>query len=229
MYHQWTRYHWMMCRTTDRTERSCSDDTGDITDCNVIIRTTQSYITSSTIQSSDNTDVAPRNQYDELEYHTIARCNSKCQCVRDTVCIRRKVVVGYWTTPSRVTRISLLLAGFLERLNVVVLPSPVKTSRVLSMSKFVMVSPRIWPNRTSVDTGSWLNTIVESESRPKPKVGEEDSCACWRTPLIEISWPDEWSFIGSVSVGVLFELGVCGQMQDSVCAIHLCTRRQTDG
>ena len=100
-----------------------------------------------------------------------------------------EAVVGYWTTPSRVTRISLLLAGFLERVKAVVLPSPVKTSRVLScVSKFVIVSARIWPNRTSVDTGAWLNTIVESESRPKPKVGEEDSCACWRTPLIAVSY-----------------------------------------
>ena len=54
-----------------------------------------------------------------------------------------------------------------ERVNDVVLPSPVKLSTVLSVrSKLGATSPMNDPNALSVDTGAVLNTIVESASIP---------------------------------------------------------------
>ena len=70
-------------------------------------------------------------------------------------------------TPSSVTRTSWLDAISFERVNDVVLPSPVKLSTVLSVrSKLGATSPMNDPNALSVDTGAVLNTIVESASIP---------------------------------------------------------------
>ena len=52
-------------------------------------------------------------------------------------------------------------------MNIVVDPSPVKLSTVLSViSKLAATSPINVPNTLSVATGAVLNTIVESASTP---------------------------------------------------------------
>ena len=71
-------------------------------------------------------------------------------------------------------------------MNVVVDPSPVKLSTVLSVrSKLGATSPMNEPNTLSVATGAVLNTIVESASTPYPTVGLDVSCGCCITPLID--------------------------------------------
>ena len=95
-------------------------------------------------------------------------------------------VFGYWVTPSKLTKISSLEGGALERVNVVVLPLPVKWSTVLSTaSKLGATSPINEPNALSVDAGAVLNTIVESVSIPKPSLGLVESTGLWLTPLTE--------------------------------------------
>ena len=61
--------------------------------------------------------------------------------------------------------ISRLEGGTFDKLNVVVLPSPVNSSIVLSSrSKTEATSPMNEPKTLSVATGAVLNTIVESDS-----------------------------------------------------------------
>ena len=76
-------------------------------------------------------------------------------------------VSGYWVTPSKVTKTSRLAVASFDRVNVVVLPLAVNSSIVLSViSKLGATSPINVPNTLSVDTGAWLNTIVESAAIP---------------------------------------------------------------
>ena len=75
--------------------------------------------------------------------------------------------LGCCVTPSSVTKTSWLEGTSFERLNIVVDPSPVKLSIVLSsISKLAATSPMKVANTLSVATGAVLNTIVESASTP---------------------------------------------------------------
>ena len=75
--------------------------------------------------------------------------------------------LGYCVTPSSVTKTSSLEGTSFERLNIVVDPSPVKLSIVLSsISKLAATSPMKVANTLSVATGAVLNTIVEAASTP---------------------------------------------------------------
>ena len=96
-------------------------------------------------------------------------------------------VLGYWVTPSKVTKTSRLAVASFDRVNNVVLPLAVNSSIVLSViSKLGATSPINVPNTLSVAAGAVLNTIVESAAIPKPSVGLEDSTGLWLTPLTEI-------------------------------------------
>ena len=71
-------------------------------------------------------------------------------------------------------------------MNIVVDPSPVKLSIVLSVkSKLAVTSPMKVANTLSVAAGAVLNTIVESASTLYPTVGLDVSCGCCITPLID--------------------------------------------
>ena len=61
------------------------------------------------------------------------------------------VSLGCWTTPSRVTRTLVLFGGILERLNSVVVPSPVNVSILKSTgSKLLCISAITCPQNTSL-------------------------------------------------------------------------------
>ena len=69
--------------------------------------------------------------------------------------------LGCCNTPSIVTITLSLFAGIVERVNSVVLPSPVKLSISLSCkSKFSIVLAIILPQKISLTVGATLNTIL---------------------------------------------------------------------
>ena len=69
--------------------------------------------------------------------------------------------LGCCNTPSIVTITLSLFAGIVERVNSVVLPSPVKLSTSLSLkSKFSIVLAIILPQKISFTVGATLNTIL---------------------------------------------------------------------
>ena len=95
---------------------------------------------------------------------------------------------GYWSTPSIVTNTFSLFGGTFDKLNSVVLPSPVKLSTVLSeISKVTLLLVNTWAQKISVDAGAWDKTIVPSKSNPNPVLGVAVSCGCCMTPLIDIT------------------------------------------
>ena len=68
-----------------------------------------------------------------------------------------------WVTPSNVTSRSLLLGGILDNVKLVVEPSPVNASTLLSeISKVSCASPIKLPQKMSLDVGAVLNKIFLS-------------------------------------------------------------------
>ena len=68
--------------------------------------------------------------------------------------------VGYWTTPSTVTRMFSLLGTTFDKVKSVVLPLPVKLSTLLSdTSNVTVLSASIWPQNVSFTVGACENTI----------------------------------------------------------------------
>ena len=95
--------------------------------------------------------------------------------------------LGCWTTPFIVTTILLLLGGVLDKLNSVVLPSPVRLSTLLSdISKVSIVFAITVPQKTSFDVGAFLNCIFSLSTTLKPTVYDEILFGFWITLLIAI-------------------------------------------
>ena len=82
---------------------------------------------------------------------------------------------GYCITPSNATKILSLLTTALDKVNVVVLPSAVNVSTLLSeISNVGKLFATRFPKITSEEEGAAANTITEPfESIPYPFAG------CW--------------------------------------------------
>ena len=72
----------------------------------------------------------------------------------------KEYAVICWVTPSSVTSRSLILGGTLDNVKLVVEPSPVNASTLLSeISKVSCASPIKLPQKISLDVGAVLNKI----------------------------------------------------------------------
>ena len=91
---------------------------------------------------------------------------------------------GYCITPSNATNILSLLTTALDRVKVVVLPSAVKVSTLLSEISNVgkLFATRL-PNITSEEEGAAANIMTEPTSVPYPFPGVVVSCGLCITPL----------------------------------------------
>ena len=79
---------------------------------------------------------------------------------------------GYCITPSNATKILSLLTTALDKVNVVVLPSAVKVSTLLSvMSNVGKLFATRFPKIESEEDGADAKTMTESMSVPYPFAG----------------------------------------------------------
>ena len=94
---------------------------------------------------------------------------------------------GYCITPSNATKILSLLTTALDKVNVVVLPSAVNVSTLLSeMSNVGKLFATRFPKITSEEEGAAENTITDPfESIPYPFAGDVESCGLCITPLCD--------------------------------------------
>ena len=84
---------------------------------------------------------------------------------------------GYCITPSSATKILSLLTTALDKVNVVVLPSPVNVSTLLSeISNVGKLFATRFPNIISVEAGAYENIMTELVSIPYPFAGDVESC-----------------------------------------------------
>ena len=91
---------------------------------------------------------------------------------------------GYCITPSNATNILSLLTTALDKVNVVVLPSAVNVSTLLSeISNVGKLFATRFPKIESEEEGADANTITESMSVPYPFAGFGVSCGLCITPL----------------------------------------------
>ena len=84
---------------------------------------------------------------------------------------------GYCITPSNATKILSLFITAFDKVNVVVLPSAVNVSTLLSViSNVGKLFATRFPKITSVEAGAAANTMIEPTSVPYPFAGFGVSC-----------------------------------------------------